>query len=174
MTKRKNIVLIGMMGSWKTTVGTLLAESLDHEFIDLDHEIERESGFSVRDLFEWFGEKKFRDLETAILRTAIRKENCLISTGGGTVVPEENRRLLSKYGTVIFLQARPEILAGRIRNAEKRPLLQGKGEKAEIIRKIWTERKHLYQDTADYIIDTNEMNPEQIVERIRMYSGKKS
>jgi len=166
---KKNIVLIGMMGSWKTTVGKLLSEKMKCDFIDLDHEIENESGFLIKDLFNTFGEEKFRTLETAILKTSLARENCLISTGGGTILSEKNRLLIKKSGYVILLRATPETLDSRIQYTSKRPLLSDGAAKREILEKIWEERTSLYLESADHILDTDNFTPDEVVEGIERH-----
>lgn len=168
---RTNIILIGMMGSWKTTVGRILAENLNRAFIDIDHALETESGFTVSEVFERFGEEKFRLMETEILQSVLKNNNCIISTGGGTIISEINRKMLIKNGITILLRAKPESLAGRIKNTAKRPILNGSVDKTIILSDIWNKRKKLYEETANYIIDTDDLIPEKIAESIERILG---
>lgn len=158
----KNIVLIGMMGSWKTTVGKILAEKMGRKFVDIDHLVEKEAKTSVSDIFDNFGEEKFRDLETKVLKTALQGKGMVISTGGGTVISSKNRNLMKQYGYVIFLRAKPESLSNRIKNTAKRPILDKSEDKLQVLRDIWEKRKGHYTSIADLVIDTDKLNPEGV------------
>ena len=99
-----NVYLIGPMGSGKTSIGQRLAKLLDLEFLDNDHELEKQTGASVGLIFDLEGEEGFRKRETAMLKKLVARQNILLATGGGTVVREENRELLRNSGVVVYLR----------------------------------------------------------------------
>ena len=107
MSKRNNIILIGFMGSGKTTFGKWIAANKKMEFVDTDELIEKENGITISDIFASKGEVYFRNLETDMLNKLLERDtqNCVISVGGGLPVKEENRALLSQLGTVVYLWA---------------------------------------------------------------------
>ncbi len=120
----KTIVLIGMMGSGKTTVGKALAEKLSVNFIDLDKEIENKQNMTISDIFSNFGQEYFRKIEYITLKKIFEPENLVISFGGGTFENAEIQRNVLKNSNVIFLIASPEIIYERIKNDKSRPLLK--------------------------------------------------
>ena len=160
-----NIFLIGMMGSWKSTIGRKLARSLDSKFIDTDDEIEEATAMSVAEIFQERGESQFREMETAYFVEKSQQSGYIISTGGGIVVTEKNRVALRNNGFTIFLKASPETLSNRIKNTDKRPLLHG-DDPLFRISKIWNERKEFYESSAHLIIETDRLNPVQVLEII--------
>ena len=157
-----NIFLIGMMGSWKSTVGKKLASSLDLQFIDTDDEIEEATKQTVSNIFEEQGEAQFREMETAYFVEKSQQPGFVISTGGGIVVTEANRIALRNNGITIFLKASPETLSHRIKNTDKRPLLHG-DDPLFRLSKIWKERKEFYEESAHLIIETDRLNPVQVL-----------
>ena len=160
-----NIFLIGMMGSWKSTVGEKLASSLDLQFIDTDNEIEEAMQQTVAKIFEERGEAQFREMETAYFVEKSQQPGFVISTGGGIVVTEANRIALQNNGITIFLKASPETLSHRIKNTNKRPLLHGEDPLMELS-KIWKNRKEFYEASAHLTIETDRLNPVQVLEII--------
>jgi len=145
------IFLVGMMGSGKSTIGKRVSEVLDLQFIDMDEEIERREGRSVRRIFEEDGEEYFRLKEKELLRELVERDNVVVATGGGVVIDPENRELLKKEKT-LFLYAPPEVLMERV-TTENRPLLR---EGKERIREIWEKRKQFYAEFRR--IDTSKLN----------------
>jgi shikimate kinase len=135
------------MGSGKTSFGKKLAKLLQVPFIDTDREITRKHG-PIPELFANQGENYFRELETAALESAL-KEGCVVATGGGAVVREVNHALL-QGAYVIYLRTNFEAVAGRL-DTERRPLL---AKDPDAWRKIFEERKHLYEGLADAVVDT--------------------
>jgi len=140
-----------MMGSGKSTIGKRVSEVLDLQFIDMDEEIERREGRSVRRIFEEDGEEYFRLKEKELLRELVERDNVVVATGGGVVIDPENRELLKKEKT-LFLYAPPEVLMERV-TTENRPLLR---EGKERIREIWERRKQFYTEFRG--IDTSKLN----------------
>lgn len=156
-----------MMGSWKTTVGKLLAEDLDISFVDIDDNITEEEEKSIRDIFTQNGKDHFRTLETKMLKQISTLKNAIVSTGGGIVLSKTNRKILSQTGLVILLDANPENIVQRINNVYKRPVLRDDIPLLKQIESIWSERKTLYKDTANIIVDTNDITPKQVVQEIK-------
>ncbi len=161
-----NIVLIGFMGSGKTSIGKTLAAQFDKKFIDMDREIELESGRSIRDIFEEEGESYFRDLETDYLERLQGKKNKIISTGGGVILKEENVKLLHHIGTVVFLQANVDHIIRNTSGDTKRPLLQVENVE-ETIGHMLEEREPKYLKAANVIIQTSNKSIEAITNEIK-------
>lgn len=143
--RRKNIVLIGMPGSGKTSVGKRLAEALGLTYIDTDQEIEERTGTSIRTIFEVEGEAFFRNLEKLMIREVAGRYGCVIATGGGVILDPENMKALREHGTIFLLDRRPELLEA----SYERPLADTK----EKIYALYEERLGLYLAAADVVID---------------------
>ena len=159
-----NIILIGLPGSGKTTVGKLLAKKLEYQFIDMDSLIEEFEGLSIKDIFTQKGEEYFRELETRIIKSFSGIEKKVISTGGGTFEKEENQQLLKNLGKVIYLYTDPETIYERIKNDKGRPLLQTENP-LETLKKLFSQREKNYK-FADYTIDTTNNNPYNVIDEI--------
>lgn len=163
---KKNIVLIGFMGSGKTTVGIRLSYRLRKSIEDTDKLIEKRQKRTIREIFEQDGEAYFRELETRLLKEAVEKrKNQIISVGGGTPVREENRELLKKLGTVVYFRVKPETVYERIKHDTTRPLLQCENP-LEKITELLEQRKAAYEACADIIIDVDELSMSQVVEKV--------
>ena len=160
----EKIVLSGMMGSGKSTVGRLLSGWLGWEFVDTDSLIEKMEGRSSQEVFEEKGERYLREREKELAVSLSTKKNIVISTGGGMLLLEENLRALSSKSLVFFLHTEPEELARRIKNPEKRPLLQGllggRGVE-EALKKVFEERKEGYQRIENWI-RTDGKRPDEV------------
>jgi shikimate kinase len=148
-----SIILTGSMGSGKTSVGKILAARLKFAFNDLDALIVEQAGKSINQLFADEGEETFRDRETAALSALVGRQAMVLSTGGGVVIRESNRRLLRAAGLVVNLTASVETLVKRLARANDRPLLCGERSLEERIKQIMTEREPFYAE-ADIRIDT--------------------
>ncbi len=159
----KNYVMIGFMGSGKTTVGQQLAGELGYRFADTDEMLVQEAGKSINDIFAQEGEEVFRDRETALLRRlATGSEGGFVySTGGGMILREENRRLLQQLGCVVWLQIRPETVLKRLAGNTDRPLLQGE-DRAQKVQSLMEKRRSAYEDAAMLNVQVDELTPVQI------------
>lgn len=153
-----------MMGSGKTTVAAALA-SLGYQVVDIDGVIVERYG-SINAIFANFGEEHFREIETEITKeVASSYETAVISLGGGCVLREENVRALKRNGKIFYLRARAETIINRLRGDSTRPLLQGDLEQR--VHSILTARSHIYEQTADAIIDTDGLTPQEIAKKIK-------
>jgi shikimate kinase len=156
------VVIVGYMGSGKTTVGRLLARTLGWEFVDLDPAIARDAGRGIPEIFAQSGEEHFRDLEHhALVDTLDDKEELVVACGGGIVVRPENRDKLKKVATV-FLREDLGVLYGRTRDAS-RPLRAASREDFE---RRYAERLPLYEEVADLELLVCGRSPEEVVEEI--------
>lgn len=162
----KHIVLMGFMGAGKTTVGKCLADRLSCEFIDTDEWIEREQGRKISDIFTQNGEQAFRNMETALLkRLQNEKKDFVLSIGGGMPVRTENRALLRRIGTVVYLKTSKEQIIKRVSGDTSRPLLQG-GALEEKVTSLMNAREDIYEETAHVIVVTDKKSVPAIVEEI--------
>ncbi|MCL2645293.1 MAG: shikimate kinase [Betaproteobacteria bacterium] len=146
------LILIGMMGAGKTTVGRELARRLNLRFADCDHELIARTGVSVPIIFEVEGEAGFRQRESRLLAELLAEPDIVIATGGGIVLDPANRALLSEHGTVIYLNTPPHVLWERTRRDRNRPLLQVENPR-ERIEELFRQRDPLYRAVADIIVD---------------------
>ena len=165
MKKYKNIYLIGLMGSGKTTLGKILSKKLDKNFYDSDHVIEEKLGVDVPMIFEYEGEAGFREREKDSLKELVSKQNIVVGTGGGIILSKYNRDLLSDNGIVIYLKSNQKDLIKRMKNDKTRPLLKD-GNIDEIIKKLCKEREPLYEDIADFVIMTKNKRIHEVVNEI--------
>ncbi len=172
--KKKNIVLIGFMGSGKSSIGIRLSYRMRRSVEDTDKLIERKQGKKISEIFAHEGEEYFREMETRMLEELIDKRQYhIISVGGGTPVRVENRKLLKELGTVFYLKASPEVIYERVKNDTTRPLLQCENP-LERIRSLMAEREEAYESCADIILDTDHMTIEEILDEIeKNKSGRK-
>ena len=160
------ILLVGMMGSGKSTVGPLLARLLARDFLDLDEEIERRAGRTISEIFESDGETAFRSLEGEAVE-ALAKGDVVVALGGGAIAQPGASKRLAKLGTVVYLRASPDELAGRIGGADERPLLSGldaSGQRRRL-EEILQARETAYE-TAQVVVETDGRSVEEIAQRI--------
>lgn len=165
-----NFILIGFMGSGKTTIGERLAKHLSYSFLDIDIEIERELSISIPEIFSTYGETYFRQIEREVLIKTLEKDHQVVATGGGAVLIKENRRLIKERGLSILLYAPAPIILERIKNTD-RPLLQGKDPQKEIER-LLSLREEAYRE-ADLSIDTSKYSIQETIEEITKRAGEK-
>jgi shikimate kinase len=160
-----NIVLIGMRGSGKTTIGKLLAKRLGKQYIEMDELIVERLGLSIPEIVDTYGWQKFRDTEAEITFEVGGVDNVVNATGGGVVTRDENIRELKKKGKLIWLKANTNTLLNRIGNSQSRPSLTGKSSR-EDMEVVMADRSPIYQRAADFIVDTEDKRPEEIVDTI--------
>lgn len=149
---KKNIVLVGLMGAGKTTIGRHLAKRCNRQFVDLDHEIEARTGVKIPLIFEIEGESGFRDRESRLLDEISHRTDLVIATGGGIVERPENREILKHAGIVVYLHVPPRLLYERTRHDTNRPLLQV-ADPLKRIEELFTRRDPLYREIADLVIN---------------------
>ena len=154
------------MGSWKSTVGKKLAQKIKMEFIDTDDAIEELMEMKISEIFYEFGEKKFREMETAFFNEKSKQKGYIFSTGGGMVLDSLNRDCLQNNGVTFFLSATSETLAKRIHNTTKRPLLANEVDLQGRLEKIWQERKKYYMESSKFVIETDKLNPDDVMNMI--------
>jgi len=161
----KNIILTGFMGVGKTSVGTRLAKDLGFTFVDTDELIEADQKITITEIFSTFGEPYFRDVETRVIKQVLENENQVVSTGGGAVISDGNRRAFKENGVTICLTAHPESIYDRIKHETHRPLLQVPDPIAKV-RKLLDAREQFYRQ-ADFIIDTSERSVDDVITEIK-------
>lgn len=163
----ESIVLIGFMGSGKTTFGKWIAREHGYTFLDTDDMIEEGQQRSINDIFAKEGEEYFRDLETDMIKSlADRNDKVVISVGGGLPVREVNRELMRHVGKVVYLRTTVDELEKRLKGDMKRPLLAGGNVREKII-SLMDKREALYLDAADIVVDTTGKRFEQIYDIIK-------
>ncbi|PTY38171.1 shikimate kinase [Saccharospirillum sp. MSK14-1] len=160
-----SIILIGPMGSGKSTIGRLLSTRLGLPFIDSDREIEARSGADIPWIFDLEGESGFRDRETAVLAELVDEGRQVIATGGGAIIRPENRELLKSKGQVVYLKTSVEQQLVRTAKDRNRPLLNGPDPEGTL-RRLAGERRPYYEETAHLTIDTNGQTPRTVVREI--------
>ena len=160
-----NIILIGFMGSGKTTTGRLLAKKLNYPFIDTDQIIEQKNGLTCAKIFEQRGEEFFRKQETAVLQELHGLNGSIIATGGGIILSEDNRVFLQNLGTVIYLKTAPEEILKRVGHDTTRPLLNNT-DKREKISDMFSDREPLYLAAAKFSVETYTGQPEKTADEV--------
>lgn len=158
------LVLVGMMGAGKSAVGRRLAQKLGRAFFDSDREIEKAAGMSIAEIFVALGEPRFRDAEARLAARLLETPRCVVALGGGAFLHPDTRRLIGACGVSIWLDARCEVLATRLRRRDTRPLLKGEDLDA-ILRRLDAARRPIYAE-ADLHILSDEGRPDAMVEKI--------
>lgn len=162
---RPHLILVGMMGSGKTTVGRRLAAVLDRPFRDSDELVESRTGHTVREIFEREGEEAFRREEAAVLAASLAEdEPAVVAAAGGTVLRPENRSCMRTRGRVVWLRAPTDVLVARAGAGGHRPLLDG--DPGGVLEEMATARGELYRETADLVLDVDALDPDEVVTRI--------
>lgn len=161
------LILIGLPGSGKSTVGRQLARRLQLEFVDSDHVIEQRLGCSIASFFEREGESAFRDIEEQVLDELTQQAPCVLSTGGGSVLRPINRQRLRARGRVVYLRSTPEEVFRRVRHDTARPLLQV-ADPLKRLRELFAQRDPLYRETAHFTVDTGRPSVATLVNMIVM------
>lgn len=164
MTDARNIVLVGFMGTGKTSTGRAVAARLGRAFIDMDAEIERRQGCTIPALFARAGEAHFRTLERALVRELAARRELVVAPGGGIVLNPDNLRDFAEGGLVVCLRASPEMILARVGGDANRPLLQVE-DKLGRIRELLARRQPLY-DAIPHQLETDGLTPEQVAEDV--------
>lgn len=165
-SKSKNIILIGMRGSGKTTVGKLLAKKLRLYFIETDELVVKKANLTIPEIVKKFGWERFRQLEHEAVKDSVNSGRTIVSTGGGVVVNSKNIDLLKKNGILFWLRCNVPTLVERVENNSSRPPLTNKKTLEEEVKEILRQRENQYEKAADEIIDTDYLNPKQVADKI--------
>jgi shikimate kinase len=162
--------LVGMMGAGKSTVARMVAAQLGVEAVDTDELVERSAATTVASIFRECGEDAFRVAESeAIQQLREVPGPIVVSVGGGAVLREENRRAMTAVGTVVWLRARPGTLAARLGRGQGRPLLAAAGDEGGLVKtleKLMVERRSLYEQVADVVVDVDELSPRRVAQLV--------
>ncbi len=160
----RTIVLVGLMGSGKSTIGRRLAKRLGLQFVDADEEVEKAAGCSIEDIFSFHGEQAFRDGEHRVIRRLLKGYVHVLATGGGAFLDERTRETVADLGISVWLRADVEVLVRRVRRNDSRPLLRN-GDPKEILEQLKEERDPVYA-LADLTVDSGDGAAEAVVEDI--------
>jgi len=162
----KIILLVGLMGSGKTSVGKRLAKKLNLPFIDGDQEVEKAAGLSLVDVLKCFGEKEFRAGEERVMKRLLQGSPCILASGGGSFVAEQTRKLAKKYALTIWLKADIDILYHRTAGRKHRPFLIGSENHLKDKLEKYIHDEYPYYSEADIIVETREEQVDLTVERV--------
>ena len=166
-TTSKNIVLVGPMGSGKTTIGRHLARELNQDFFDTDHEIINKTGVTIDHIFDIEGEDGFRERESQILENLCQMSNIILATGGGIVMLMKNREILKKAGLVVYLFSSVDQLLRRTAKSKTRPLLENSTDRRKTIADLLESRDVYYREVASFIVDTTGKELHEVVKIIK-------
>ncbi len=161
----KTIVLVGLMGAGKTSVGRKLANMLEMNFVDVDEEISKAAGCSIEDIFDDYGEEAFRDVEERVIQRLLQEKPRVLATGGGAFMNPRTRPLIAKRGISVWLRADLDVLVRRTSRKGGRPLLKNKDHRATL-GKLIEERGTVYAE-ADIVVDSHEDGPEVTAREIK-------
>lgn len=157
-----NVALIGFMGTGKSLLGNLLAQRWGWEFVDTDALIEQQTGYTIAQLFQHYGEPYFRQLETEVLRQLETRRRLVIATGGGAPTRTENVQSLRRHAIIVLLKAQPEVILQRVQPLSTRPKLAAAQDPLSEIRRLLQERELAYA-CADIQLDTSYLSPQEAV-----------
>ncbi len=158
------LVLIGLMGAGKSTVGARLAKKIGWRFVDSDEEIEAAAGCSISDIFELYGEPIFRDLELKVITRLLRETDLVLATGGGAWMQPAVREQIQTQGQSIWLRAELDVLVDRVAKRHHRPLLET-GDKHAILERLMTDRYPVYA-LADRVVDSGHGSHDRVVDKV--------
>ncbi|KXG77862.1 3-dehydroquinate synthase [Fervidicola ferrireducens] len=163
----KNVVLSGLSGSGKTTVGKILARELSRFFVDTDRMLEDSVKMDIPRIFDIYGEEGFREMETAAIKKVSKLKNAVISIGGGAVTKKANVNFLKENGLIVFLDASPDVLLSRLTDDTSRPLLASSSleEKRKKLQSLYRDRYDLYRQAADLVVNADD-TPKAVAEEI--------
>ncbi len=159
------IILIGPMGSGKSSIGKLLSKKMNLKFLDTDKLIENQENIKIKEIFNSKGQDYFRDLEISILKKIIKTPNAVIATGGGIVERKENRLLLKKENNVFFIDSSVKRQFERTKDSDKRPLLN-KGNNLKILEELYNKRLKHYENLSNHSIKMDGRANEEIIDFI--------
>ena len=165
MAEKRNIFLVGPMGAGKSTIGRHLADELHLEFYDSDQEIERRTGADITWIFDLEGEEGFRKREENVINDLTDKQGIVLATGGGSIMTKAVRNRLSARGIVVYLQTTIEKQVARTQRDKRRPLLQ-KDDPEQVLRDLAEKRNPLYEEVADYVVDTDDQSARAVANQI--------
>lgn len=161
----KNIAFIGFMGSGKSTISKELANKLNTTLIDVDDYIVEKNQMKITDMFDKYGEDYFRDKETEAIRDISKESGIIISCGRGSVLRDENVKLLKENGTIVLLKATPETIYERVKDSTSRPILNG-NMNVEFIAGLMEKRRERYESVTDVEIITDNKSVDEIIDEI--------
>jgi shikimate kinase len=159
-----SVVLVGLMGAGKTSIGKRLATRLHLPFIDADEEIEQAAGCSIPEIFERYGESEFRDGERRVIARLLQRPAHVLSTGGGAFMDAGTRSLIAGHAVSVWLRAELDLLVARTARRDNRPLLK-QGNPREVLQRLMEARHPVYAQ-ADITVDSDDRPPEETVERV--------
>jgi len=162
---KENIILVGLMGAGKSTIGRLLAKQLKMDFYDSDRIIEERTGVDISTIFEIEGEQGFRDREEDVIAELCEMDGIILATGGGCVLRKINRKNMQQGGHVIYLRTNADLLYSRIRHDRSRPLMQTKSP-INTLRKLLDDREPFYLEVADTVVMTGKQKINVIVKKV--------
>ena len=160
----RSVVLVGLMGAGKTSIGRRLAQRLGLAFVDSDHEIETAAGCTIETIFEMYGEKAFRDCERRVIGRLLEEPVQVVATGGGAFIDAETRAQVKARGLSVWLRADLDLLLHRVARRANRPLLK-RGDPREILSGLMAQRYPLYAE-ADITVDTRDAPPDVTVDAV--------
>lgn len=166
MIKNKIILLVGLMGSGKTSVGRRLAKKLNLPFVDGDQEIEKAAGLSLIDVLKCFGEKEYRAGEARVMKRLLQGEPCVLASGGGSFVAEQTRQLAKEHAITIWLKADVDTLYSRTAGRKHRPFLEGCDNHLKSKLESYIQEEYPYYSEADIIVETREEQVDNTVNRV--------
>ena len=169
-TTSNNIVLVGLMGSGKTTVGRRLAHELNQDFFDTDHEIIDKTGVNIDYIFDIEGEEGFRERESKILENLCQMSNIILATGGGIVILPKNREILKNAGMVVYLFSTVDQLLRRTAKSKTRPLLENSTDRKKTITELVEARDVYYREVASFVVDTTGKKLHEVINIIKRES----
>ena len=165
MAEKRNIFLVGPMGAGKSTIGRHLADELHLEFYDSDQEIERRTGADITWIFDLEGEEGFRKREENVINDLTDKQGIVLATGGGSIMTKAVRNRLSARGIVVYLQTTIDKQVARTQRDKRRPLLQN-DDPEQVLRDLAEKRNPLYEEVADYVVDTDDQSARAVANQI--------
>jgi shikimate kinase len=165
VSRPHNIILIGFMGSGKSSIGKLIAGRLGYLFVDTDALVVQRAGMEISEIFRTEGEERFRDLETEVLESLRERQRCVVATGGGLVLRKRNRELLDELGFVALLTADEEVIFERVSRNSRRPLLQTENPR-ETVRALLASRRPAYEAAAQWTLDSTSLSHGQAADAV--------